>query len=230
MDLHFAKKNIDVDREQIMASAITIQVSQTPTYYWGEGGEYGPFRMQQEGPWAGWPDFGEVMRYFRKKKAKLSGPEFGELYGEKVHADGSAFSKRWIYDMEMNNLGPIDFGRRKIIAELLGIPPMLFGLAVLQIDTPITDPPKSHPVMGSQSTLKRVATDIDKYQADIRLRWQLYATSDAGHTFAAIEADLQVLEQLETQAKGDFLAQVEHAKATTIQKTITPALLPALCL
>ena len=179
----------------------------TPTYYWGEGGEYGPFRMQQEGHWAGWPDFGEVMRYFRKKKAKLSGPEFGELYGEKVHADGRAFSKRWIYDMEMNNLGPIDFGRRKIIAELLGIPPMLFGLAVLQDDTPITDPPKSHPV---QSTLKRVTTDIDKYQADIRLRWQLYATSDAGHTFAAIEADLQVLEQLETQAKGDFLYHIQN--------------------
>ncbi len=127
-----------------MASAITIQVSQTPTYYWGECGEYGPFRMQQEGPWAGWPDFGEVMH-------------------------------------------------------------LLFGLAVLQIDIPITDPPKSHPVIGGQSTLKRVATDIDKYQADIRLRWQLYATSDAGHTFAAIEVDLQVLERLETQAKGDFL-------------------------
>ena len=29
MDLHFAKKNTEVDREQIMASAITIQVSQT---------------------------------------------------------------------------------------------------------------------------------------------------------------------------------------------------------
>lgn len=185
------------------------QVSQTPVYYWGEGGEYGPFSVQQEGAWAGWPNFGQVMRYFRKK-AKLSGKEFGERYGKMVNCDGSAIGKRWIYDMETNNLGPVDFGRRKIIAELLNIPPILFGLAVLEDNTPITDPPKSYPVIVSQSTLKRIATDIDKYQADIRLRWQLYATSDAGYTIVAIEADVQRLEQLETQAQGDFLYHLQR--------------------
>jgi hypothetical protein len=26
-----------------------------------------PFAIQQEGEWAGWPEAGQVMRYFRKK-------------------------------------------------------------------------------------------------------------------------------------------------------------------
>ena len=205
-----SRKKTDVDREQTMASENTTWVSQTPIYYWGEGGEYGPFRMQQEGPWAGWPDFGQVMRYFRKKVAKLSGPEFGELYGKAVNADGSAFSKRWIYDMEMNNLGPVDFGRRKIIADLLHIPPTLFGLAALEDGTLITDPPKSCPVISGLSTLKRLATDIDKYQADIRLRWQLHSTSTARDTTATLEMDVYMLEQLEAQAKGDFLYHIQN--------------------
>src|SRR5215469_2249133 len=35
--------------------------------------------MQQEGPWAGWPDFGEVMRYFRKNVGlKLPGKSIRE--------------------------------------------------------------------------------------------------------------------------------------------------------
>ena len=35
--------------------------------YWGVGGEYGPFEEQQTGEWAGWPDFGQVLRHFREK-------------------------------------------------------------------------------------------------------------------------------------------------------------------
>jgi hypothetical protein len=81
-----------------MVSVITTQVSQTPVYYWGEGGLYGPFDVQQEGDWAGWPDFGQVLRYFRKK-AKLSSRELGELYGKTVNADGSIIGERWIRDM-----------------------------------------------------------------------------------------------------------------------------------
>ena len=50
-----------------------------PGIYWGVGGEYGPFEEQKTGEWAGWPDFGQVLRYFRRK-ARMSPKEFGEIY------------------------------------------------------------------------------------------------------------------------------------------------------
>jgi len=99
--------------------------------FWGEGGLYGPFEIQQEGEWAGWPDFGQVMRYFRKK-ARLSSKAFGELYGRAVNANGSPIAEGWIREMELENKVPVDINKRKTIARLLNIPPMLFGLAVLE--------------------------------------------------------------------------------------------------
>jgi hypothetical protein len=97
-----------------MVSTITTQGSQTCIYYWGEGGLYGPFDVQQEGPWAGWPNAGQVLRSFRRK-AKLSARAFGELYGRTVNADGSIIGERWILDMETENMVPLDINRRKII-------------------------------------------------------------------------------------------------------------------
>lgn len=74
-----------------MAREMTI-CPDTLTYFWGEKGLYGPFNIQQNGEWAGWPNFGEVMRYFRKK-AKLSSRVFGEQYGREVNIDGSAIAE-----------------------------------------------------------------------------------------------------------------------------------------
>ena len=45
-------------------------------FYWGEGGQYGPYHAQANG----WPNTGEVMRDFREQKA-MSAEELGEVYG-----------------------------------------------------------------------------------------------------------------------------------------------------
>ena len=36
----------------------------TKPVYWGEGGEYGPYSVQEDG----WPNAGEVMRAYRLKR------------------------------------------------------------------------------------------------------------------------------------------------------------------
>ena len=90
--------------------------------YWGEGGEYGPFDEQQTGEWARWPDFGQVLRYFREK-AELSPKEFVEIYGRSATKDGGPISERQLRRMENQNQVPADMNKRKLIAHLLNIPP-----------------------------------------------------------------------------------------------------------
>src|SRR5579859_1052528 len=92
--------------------------------YWGTGGEHGPFPIQTTGEWAGWPDFGKVMRHFRKK-AKMSIEEFAEIYGRKTKTDHTPISRRQVERMEYENEVPVDMNKRKFIANLLNIPPML---------------------------------------------------------------------------------------------------------
>ena len=71
-------------------------VAQEKAIYWGEGGKYGPFDAQQTGEWAGWPDFGQVLRYFGRA-AKLSKQEFATLYGKETKPNGSPISLRQAY-------------------------------------------------------------------------------------------------------------------------------------
>ena len=92
--------------------------------YWGAGGQFGPFVAQEDG----WPNAGQVMRYFREK-SDLTAKTFGKLYGKKIREDGKPICERWILEMELENKVPIDITRRRVIAQLLQIPPALFGLA-----------------------------------------------------------------------------------------------------
>src|SRR5579864_3889226 len=130
--------------------------------YWGVGGEYGPFDEQKEGEWAGWPDFGQILRYFRKK-ARLTAKEFGVIYGKAVNPDGSPISERQILRMELENQVPVDMNRRKLIARLLNIPPMLFGLAVLEDVTLQPHPQATGAVIATgQTELQKVVADTTK--------------------------------------------------------------------
>jgi len=58
--------SIEIPQRKVAMAAEAVLV-----IYWGVGGQYGPFDEQKEGEWTGWPDFGQVLRYFRKK-AKLT--------------------------------------------------------------------------------------------------------------------------------------------------------------
>jgi tetratricopeptide (TPR) repeat protein len=192
-----------------MVQATTTPASHTLVYYWGEGGQYGPFAVQHDGEWAGWPDFGQVLRYFRKQ-AKLSARAFGELYGKTVNADGSSISERWILDMELVNKVPADIGRRKTIARLLTIPPMLFGLAVLEDMQLEPRPQIAHGAATGQSKLVRVGIDITTYQQHIRTIWQLHEASNAQGSLEQVEADIHDLESFEHQTLGDLRYQVQE--------------------
>jgi hypothetical protein len=178
--------------------------------YWGPGGEYGPFAEQKAGEWAGWPDFGHVLRYFRKK-AKLTAKAFGITYGEAVNPDGSPITERQILRMELENQVPVDMNRRKLIARLLNIPPGLFGLAVLEDIVLKPHPQVAGAVMATgQTTLQKVVADTTRYQNNIRALWVLHDTSQAQGALDQINADIRDLESLEEQARGDLLYHIRE--------------------
>ncbi len=179
-----------------------------PVSYWGEGGIYGPFEVQTEGEWTGWPHAGQVMRYFRKK-AKLSAKAFGILYGREVNEDGSAVSERWMLEMELENKIPVDITKRKTIARLLKIPPILFGLATLE-EVTLELRPHMLPIVAGQTHLQRVAVDTTKYQNNVHTIWQLHETSSAGSAFSQLYSDIQDLESLESQTQGDLRYHVQE--------------------
>ncbi|HEY7416740.1 MAG TPA: hypothetical protein VH593_16260, partial [Ktedonobacteraceae bacterium] len=178
--------------------------------YWGVGGEYGPFAEQQDGEWAGWPDFGQVLRYFRKQ-AKLTAKAFGAIYGAAVNPDGSPITERQILRMELENQVPVDMNRRKLIARLLNIPPMLFGLAVLE-DTVLQPHPQvaSAVVANGHTTLQKVVADTSTYQNNIRTFWLLHDTSQAQSALSHVTADIRDLESLEPQARGDLRYHIQE--------------------
>jgi len=175
-----------------------------PGIYWGIGGEYGPFEEQKTGEWAGWPDFGQVLRYFRRK-ANMSPKELREIYGRSTTSDRSPLSDRQLRRMENENQVPVDIDKRKLIARLLKIPPMLFGLAVLESVTL-----KPHPeaagssIATGQSTLRKVIVDTTKYESNIRTFLNLHYTSQAQSVFSEMNADILDLESLESQTRGDL--------------------------
>ncbi len=192
-----------------MAQAKASQSTGTCVYYWGEGGQYGPFEIQQEGEWAGWPDAGQVMRYFRRK-AGLTAKALGVLYGEAVNPDGSPVTERQIFRMELENKVPVDINRRRLIARLLNIPPVLFGLATLEEIT-LEPQPRAAPVNTTgQRRLARSAVDTTPYQSNVRTLWQLHDTGHAQDKLGQLYADIRDLESSEQQAQGDLRYHVQE--------------------
>jgi hypothetical protein len=181
-----------------------------PGIYWGVGGEYGPFEEQQTGEWAGWPDFGQVLRHFRRK-AGMSPKEFREIYGRSATRDGSPISDRQLRRMETENQVPPDLNKRKLIVRLLNIPPVLFGLAVLENVTLKPHPEAVGSVIATgHTTLTKVIVDITKYQKNIRTLLTLHHTSHAQRELDQINADIRDLESLESQARGDLLYHIQE--------------------
>lgn len=180
----------------------------TGVIYWGIGGQYGPFDEQKAGEWAGWPDFGQVLRYFRKK-ARLTAKEFGAMYGKAVNPDESPITERQILRMELENQVPVDMHRRKLIARLLHVPPMLLGLAVLE-DIRIQPRESGAAIATGQTTLQKVVADTTKYQNNIRTLWTLHDTSQVQSSFDQVNVDIRDLDSLESQTRGDLLYHIQE--------------------
>lgn len=172
--------------------------------YWGAGGQFGPFVSQEDG----WPNAGQVMRYFREKSG-LTAKTFGRLYGKKIREDGKPICERWILEMELENKVPTDITRRRVIAQLLQIPPALFGLASLE---EIISPSKNSFPLSTYSvnTLKKSSTDISKYEKNVRTALHLHRTSNAQNVLQDITDERRELEVLEGQAQGDLLYRIRE--------------------
>jgi hypothetical protein len=80
----------------------------------------------------GQPNYGAILKYFRLHTG-WKGWELALLYSEALDAEGleeetKLVTQNWIYMMENQNMVPLDEKRRWMLATLLDIPPVLFGL------------------------------------------------------------------------------------------------------
>jgi tetratricopeptide (TPR) repeat protein len=183
--------------------------------YWGEGGQFGPFESQDDG----WPNAGEVMRYFRERLG-VSASEFANMYSEELEKQGlhkkgkqgkgGKITAIWILNMEKQNLVPNDITRRRIICQLLQIPPALLGLAKLsQIVSSPQATVQASSITGAK-IFQRSAIDISKFQKNISVALQLHKANNAHELIEDIQVDLQTLSVLEAEARGALLYQVRE--------------------
>ncbi|MBV9691511.1 MAG: hypothetical protein JO202_17560 [Ktedonobacteraceae bacterium] len=172
--------------------------------YWGEGGQYGPFTLQADG----WPNAGEVVRHYRKQ-ANLSASEVAQRY---THATGKPVATTWILDMESKNKVPNDITRRRALADILAIPPVLLGLASRE-QVVLHPTGQARSASAVPTILKSAAAsadfDVTKYEKTIRLLWQLHYTSSAHDTLEDVMSAIRALEGLRQQASGSLLKRIE---------------------
>ena len=113
--------------------------------------------------------------------------------------------------MENENQVPPDINKRKLIVRLLNIPPMLFGLAVLENITLKPHPEVAGSVIATgHTTLPKVVVDTTKYQNNIRKLVILHYTSQVQSELDQINTDIRDLESLEIQTRGDLLHVVQE--------------------
>ena len=169
--------------------------------FWGEKGEYGPFSAQEDG----WPNSGEVIRFFRRKR-KMRAEELAKRYGEAI---GVQVTARWILKMEQQNEVPMDITRRRILAKILDIPPVLLGLASLEAVT--YQPTEERKTRHIPVVLKHVqpVIDVATYEQSARNRWLLSYTGE--EALEQTMADLFVLERGERESSGDLQRYIKEA-------------------
>ena len=73
----------------------------------------------------GFPRPGQVVRHFRQLKLKVD----GRPWTQRDLARALGKQELAIRDMELRDVGLNDIARRRLLADLLDIPPILFGLA-----------------------------------------------------------------------------------------------------
>jgi hypothetical protein len=169
--------------------------------YWGEEGLYGPFVAQEDG----WPNAGQVMRFFRDK-AGMTAKTFGKFYGKETRVDGKPIGERWILEMELENKVPTDITRRRIIAHLLHIPLGLFGLASLEDVTQVKH--AKFPLELCETNLENF--DISIYERNIRTALHLHLTSNAKSLLSDIKSDRGSLIFCANQARGNLLYRIKE--------------------
>ncbi len=83
----------------------------------------------------GKPNYGAILQYYRLQKGWSVADlvlSYSKALKRDASDDGSLIATSWIYMMENQNMVPADEKRRWILAILLDIPPLLFGLKPLE--------------------------------------------------------------------------------------------------
>jgi hypothetical protein len=187
--------------------------------FWGEQGEFGPFARQKDG----WPNAGEVIRDYRRIN-NMSAETLAQCYGEEVakyfeNGDGTKVTARWILKMEQKNQIPTDIIRRRILADILHIPPLLLGLASLEAITPRqTVHLKAPPVLAYNSL------DLEWYDKEARMLWQLHYAQTAQDALTDLVAYINNLLPVQQHAKGNLGRRINellnnyYRLAATVQR------------
>lgn len=130
-------------------------------YYWGDQGQYGPFGAGEDG----YPNSGEIVRHYRVVVNEMSATKFGKLYGQALGEKPK--SRIWVLQMERTNSVPLDITRRRVIAQILGIPSTLLGLSEHLTKAPLlpVDTPMMITRLSKQTILHRHA--LDEYQQSL---------------------------------------------------------------
>jgi hypothetical protein len=178
-------------------SAVEGRRNMAESIFWGAKGEYGPFTRQEDG----WPHAGEVIRLYHRNH-HMSASELALHYGEMT---GERITSRWILKMEQQNKVPLDITRRRALAHILNIPPLLLGLASLEsvVSSPIQS--YEHP-LPPLSLKQSPPLDIAHYDQFARSYWLL---SYAGEEdLQEVISTITALEEFERQRDGASLRSV----------------------
>ena len=124
--------------------------------YWKDnhGNIYGPFGKQEDDL----PNAGEVVRFYREQK-RLSQGALAVLLG---------VSRKWVINMELQNKVPELLSRRRAIAEILKIPPMLLGMGLLGSDTFLM------PLEESRSHISVLSYSMQEANEYLDAAWEAY--------------------------------------------------------
>src|SRR5258707_9131489 len=187
--------------ERFYWSAVGVfkELAMEERVFWGEQGEFGPFTQQKDG----WPNAGEVIRDYRRIRnmsaetlASCYGEELAKHFGSGVEAKITA---RWILKMEQKNQIPTDIVRRRILANILDIPPFLLGLASLEVVIRHQDIQPQVP-----SVLAYTSLDLEWYGKEARILWQLHYAHTAQDALTDLLDYIHNLVFIHQNAKGNF--------------------------
>lgn len=155
---------------------------------------YGPFDPDPEDN--SFPNAGQVVRHYRLLK-KWTPTQLGEALDK---------TARWVQAMEHDNTVPEAISRRRALASMLGIPPILLGLASFENITGLQ--PKSVETFTKKTTIN--PESLNQYQQSLRLYWELYYSSTAYDMIEEIINSTRLLRSLASETSGYQHNQLIH--------------------
>jgi tetratricopeptide (TPR) repeat protein len=152
-------------------------------YFWKDkqGNIYGPFRMDEEGN----PHGGDVVQHYRLLK-HLSPKALGAELGK---------TKRWVTQMEHDNMVPELISRRKALLRVLGIPPvLLFPNIYADDDLVRLETLESKPLPAQEYRSNPSGSlDLRCYAEMLSLYWSMFDINGAQHVLSDVEGKICLL-------------------------------------